>query len=256
VVASVKPGAEAQAAKALAETLGLPLEMASEIISSAPIVLLKGMAPPTATAVLAALASVSQAGANLAISAAPDGAMPHIDWPAPPVINGHPLDAFKPGATGFVPKPPTRPAASDAASLKCPHCGGTIDLHVVVAGASRATPARAAGPGPGMTALPEVPVVSGPAAPANPPAGGPRTGPMDLEEFERGVGGGGPSQQATGDELLRQLDASLPEKAAGPRTPGAGAAGLPPSRPATPSVQKHGYRYPGGGQRGDRRRRR
>jgi hypothetical protein len=58
---------------------------------------------------------------------------------------------------------------------------------------------------------------------------------MDLEEFERGVGGGKPPS-ASADALLRQLDASLPAKDPGLRALEQGGQAQP--QPRTPPRKK------------------
>ncbi len=268
VVASVKAGTAAAAVQALVAALGIPEETGKQIISSVPIVILDKLTPQIATNLLAALAPVRQAGANLSISAAPPGTMPHIDWPSPPPVYGHPISSYAAGAPPAHPATPAAPAAPpaprpapaaqqapaapadagtnegvmDLGSFECPHCGGTIYLHAV-AGAGGAQAAFGSGPRQAVSdlppalppeALPEVPVMPGPAQPAKPPSGGIRTGPMDLEEFERGVGGG-MQPQPTGDDLLRQLDASLPMKDPGLRAlESAPPPAPPPAQPAQP----------------------
>ena len=66
-------------------------------------------------------------------------------------------------------------------------------------------------------ALPEVPNVQGHVE-SPPPAAGVPTSPMDLEEFERGVGGGGSLPQSS-DTLLKQLDKALVQPPARAKPP-------------------------------------
>ena len=82
---------------------------------------------------------------------------------------------------------------------------------------------------------------------------------MDIEDFEKGVGGGATSQPPTGDDLLKQLDAALPPKNAGLRA--LELAPPPTETPLTPSLarkpkQKPRTPRPGRQRQQGRRRRR
>ncbi len=69
---------------------------------------------------------------------------------------------------------------------------------------------------------------------------------MDLEEFERGVGGGGPLQQP-GGTLLQQLDKALRQPAPQPKSKPK--VKLQPKKPPSPSSGHPGRarpRSPGG----------
>jgi len=82
---------------------------------------------------------------------------------------------------------------------------------------------------------------------------------MDLEDFEKGVGGGTAQPQSTGDDLLRQLDAALPAKDS---DEGDLQIGPPPAAPPLPSSaakmmrQKPGASRTGRPRQQGRRRRR
>ena len=175
---------------------------------------------------------------------------------SPPQVAGRGVETYKPGYTPPAPPPQPvapapvapapaapRPASSAGSGARpvamapgvqavCPHCGRPIQIVLSPAGAPVSTgtgiqqvpvpPGLAdtgnAAFGSGIPApLPEVPNVP-PARPAGKPpsSSATRAGPMDLEEFERGVGGGKPPS-ASADALLRQLDASLPAKDPGLR---------------------------------------
>jgi len=250
VLASLTAGAETAVGGALSEVLGVPADFGQQIAQSAPIVIISSLEPEQAQAVLDAMAAVKNAGGNLAISAASSGSMGELNWPAPPTVGGRGLDTYVPG---YVPPPPPEPAAAahpttpppasastpapSGAALKCPHCGGVIRVQFGV-DAPRAATGPLGGP-----ALADVPEVQGQPVPARPPSGTtPRSGPMDLEDFEKGVGGGAPAVQPTGDDLLKQLDAALPAN------PGLRALELAPPQteaPMTPAPAKRPKQKPG-----------
>jgi hypothetical protein len=270
VLASLTAGSEAAVGGALSEVLGVPPDFGLQIAHSAPIVIISGLEPEQAQAVLDAMAPVKDSGGNLAISAASSGSMGELNWPAPPTVGGRGLATYVPGYVA--PPPPPEPApepvaqhpatpppaaatpAPSGAALQCPHCGGVIRVQFGV-------DAPRAGTGPlGGPALADVPDVQGQPVPARPPSGtAPRSGPMDLEDFEKGVGGGAPQVQPTGDDLLKQLDAALPAN------PGLRALELAPpatEAPMTPAPAKRPKQRPGtprpgrGRQQGQGRRRR
>jgi hypothetical protein len=259
VVASVPPNAQPAVTTALAQLLGIQEEVAKQITGSAPIVVLGGLVPEQATAILEAFAPVKRAGAQIVISAAESASMPHITWPTPPLIARRGLDTYMPGYVAPPPAPVSTPApappaaatrpgsgvgaaqvATGSAQIPCPHCGKAIIVAFAqppsaAAGAGMTgsgirqvpVPLGLADAGPVAAPLPEVPNVP-PARPASQPvqSSATRAGPMDLEEFERGVGGGKPPS-ASADALLRQLDASLPAKDPGLRA----LEGSPPKAP-------------------------
>jgi hypothetical protein len=245
VLASVAQGSEAAVASALVEVLGLPENLTQEIARSAPIVILSGLAPEQATAVLEAMELIKQSGGNLAISAAAGESMPQVNWPDPPTVGGRGIETYSPG---YVPPsaPPSPPPSAQAeatgraagapagsASLFCPHCGGAISIQISAATGGR-PPSSAALPTAGVLA--DVPDVAGRPVPQRPPSGGSsRSGPMDLEEFEKGVGGGVVAQPK-GDDLLRQLDAALPAKDPGLRALEMAAPPGPPAQPVQPAA--------------------
>lgn len=270
VLAAAPPAAQGPVAAALAKLFGIELPVAQQIVQGAPIVILDGLAPEQAGAILDAMQPVRQAGGQVVISAASGSAMGKVNWPSPPKVAGRGLETYKPGYVPPpaaptqvpTPRPPARPPTgagvgtpTSAVLLRCPHCNSPIRLTI----SSIAT-----GPlqGPGDTgirqvpvpvalqdapalselpvaesALPEVPNVPGKTE-SRPPSSSTRVGPMDLEEFERAVGGGKPPPP-TGDALLRQLDASLPAKDPGLRAleqgPGP-AAPKPPTPPGSARV--------------------
>jgi len=245
VLASVAAGSEAAVGGALSQVLGVPADFGQQIAGSAPIVIVGDLDPDQAQAVKNAMAPVMEAGANLAISAASSESLGELNWPEPPTIGGRALETYKPGyvpppepkvQTPSPPPPPARAAtpppraatpAPSGLSLKCPHCGGGIDIQFT-AGAPGAAGEALAGP-----ELADVPEVQGQPVASRPPSGAtPRSGPMDLEDFEKGVGGGSPPAQSTSDDLLKQLDAALPAQ-----EPGVGELklGPPPAAPPLPS---------------------
>ncbi len=254
VLASVTAGSEAAVGGALSEVLGVPADFGQQIARSAPIVIISSLDPEQAQAVLNAMTAVKNAGGNLAISAASSGSMGELNWPAPPTVGGRGLETYVPG---YVPPPPPEPApqpaaaahhatppppssstpAPSGAALQCPHCGGVIRVQFGVD-----APRAATGPLGGQ-ALADVPDVQGQPVPARPPSGtAPRSGPMDLEDFEKGVGGGAPQVQPTGDDLLKQLDAALP---ANPGLRALELAPPPTETPMTPVPAKRPKQRPG-----------
>lgn len=262
VLASLTAGSEAAVGGALSQVLGVPADSGQQIAQSAPIVIIGNLDPDQAQGVFDAMASVKEAGGNLAISAASSGSMGELNWPAAPTVGGRALETYKPGyvpppeppkATPPPPRPATPPRAPSGVPLQCPHCGGVIQVQFTVD-----SPRAASGPL-GNAGLADVPDVQGQPVPARPPSGSaPRSGPMDLEDFEKGVGGGAPPVQPTGDDLLKQLDAALPAKDPGLRAlelaPPATEAPLTPS-PAKRARQKTGTPRPGRQGQGRRRRR-
>ncbi|MHC4251529.1 MAG: hypothetical protein ACYS9X_20615 [Planctomycetota bacterium] len=227
VLASLTAGSEGAVGAALSQVLGVPGDFGQQIAQSAPIVIISGLEPEQAEGVKDAMAPVQEAGGNLAISAASSESMGELNWPAAPTVGGRGLETYKPG---YVPPPeppkeippPARPAtpppaastpAPSGTALQCPHCGGVIRVQFTVD-----SPRAASGPLGVGAGLADVPDVQGQPVPARPPTGAaPRSGPMDLEDFEKGVGGGGAPAQPTGDDLLKQLDAALPAKDPGLR---------------------------------------
>jgi hypothetical protein len=130
------------------------------------------------------------------------------------------------------------PVAVPSLSIVCPHCGKPIVLQTSPAGLG--TQAGAHAPQ-GVVetdnvgkALPEVPNVQGQVE-APPQGSVVRTSPMDLEEFERGVGGGGQMPQS-GDTLLRQLDRALDQQPPQPQPK--------PMKPPSPTSGRSGRTHP------------
>jgi hypothetical protein len=254
---------------ALSQVFGVPAEFGQQIAQSAPIVIVGDLDPDQAQSVKDAMASVKEAGGNLSISAASSGSLGELNWPTPPTVGGRSLETYKPGyvappqPSAPTPAPPTAQTATPAPAtstpapsgmaLQCPHCSGIIKIQFS---------ADAAAPPPINDSLPQpdladVPVVQGQPVPARPPSGTtPRSGPMDLEDFEKGVGGGGAPPQPTGDDLLKQLDAALP-------TGDAGMGGLelapppadPPMSSSTAKLLRQKNPSPRGSRQGRRRRR-
>ena len=243
VLASLAAGSEAAVGSALSQVLGVPADFGQQIAQSAPIVIIGNLDPDQAQAVKDAMAPVTEAGANLAISAASSESLGELNWPEPPTIGGRALETYKPGYVPppepqeqTPPPPPARAAtpppraatpAPSGMSLKCPHCGGGINIQFT---AGEPGVAREALAGPDLADVPEV---QGQPVASRPPSGAtPRSGPMDLEDFEKGVGGGSSPAQSTSDDLLKQLDAALPAK-----DPSVGdlKLGPPPAAPPLPS---------------------
>ncbi len=259
VLASVTAGSEVLVGGALSQVLGVPEDFALQIAQSAPIVIISNLDPDQAQAVTDAMAIVKETGGRLSISAASSGSMGELNWPAPPTVAGRALETFKPNYVAPAPPPPPQetpppahtpeppPAAPARApsgvAVQCPHCGGVIRVQFSVGsqGPAGARPASAVGAGAGLA---DVPDVQGQPVPAPPPASAaPRSGPMDLEDFERGVGGGAAQPQPTGDDLLKQLDAALPAKK--PALGGLELAPPPVETPTAPSLAKRPKQTPG-----------
>jgi hypothetical protein len=255
VLASLMAGSEAAVGGALSQVLGVPADFGQQIAQSAPIVIISGLEPEQAEAVRNAMAVVKEAGGALSISAASGESMGELNWPAPPTVAGRGLETYKPGYVPppeppkEIPSPPPaqpatpRPAAStpapSGAALQCPHCGGIIRVQFTVD-----SPRPGSGPLGAGAGLADVPDVQGQPVPAGPPSGAaPRSGPMDLEDFEKGVGGGSTGAQPTGDDLLKQLDAALPAKDPGLRA--LELAPPPTEAPMTPSPAKRPKQRPG-----------
>ena len=279
ILASVAPGSEGAVVAALAKVLSQSEDGVKPIVGSVPIILMDGLEVDQAQAIATAMGSVKQIGGNLVISAAPGQNMPHVDWPTPPNVAGRDIASYRGGAAPARPPSGVRQAASasttphaaslSAATIACPHCGKTIALQASPAGLEASAgirqvpvsqalgaPAAAGGAAGVGRALPEVPDVQG-RVESPPPAGGVPTSPMDLEEFERGVGGGGPLHRS-GDTLLQQLDKALEPPPQQPKPPQPRSKQKKPSSsPGGPSSRTR-PRSPGGAvSRGrDRKRRR
>ncbi len=277
ILASVAPGSEAAVTTALAKVLGLSEDGVRPLVSSVPIILMDELDAGQAQAIISAMAAAKEAGGNLIISATSGENMPHVDWPSPPKVAGRDVASFASAAGDAAPpaRPgsgirravatPARPTSAaprtplpSAATITCPHCGKPIALHASPAGpGARAgisqvpVPQAIAAPLPSVPeveeaagvgrALPEVPDVQGNVE-APPPQLSIRTSPMDLEEFERGVGGGGPPKQP-GGTLLQQLDKALRQPAPQAKSP------QPKSRPKV-KLQPKKASGPGSGQSG------
>lgn len=270
VLASVAPGSEAAVTAAFAKVLGLAEEGARPLVTSAPIILLDGLEADQAQAIVSAMAAAKQAGGNLVISGAPGQNMRSVNWPAPPKVDGREIASFKGGAapprpsSGIrqavapavprsTPSPVPPPAAVPSLSIVCPHCGKAIVLQTSGTGLGAQAPQSVVETDNVGKALPEVPDVQGQVE-APPPGSVVRTSPMDLEEFERGVGGGGPLPQAS-DTLLRQLDRALdqppgqPPPQAQPKPRAQPKPKPRPKKPPSPSSGRSGRtrpRSPGG----------
>lgn len=268
VLASVAEGAVEKVGDALSQVLGVPVDMARQIAQSAPIVILKDLVPEQAEAVLKAMAAVGEAGGKLTITAASSTSMGELNWPTPPPVAGRGLETYSPGYVPpapppQAPSPAARPAtpppaagtpAPSGASLQCPHCGGIIRVQFAMGPQRRSSGPLGPPAGAGLADIPDVP---GRPVPARPPSSvSPRSGPMDLEDFEKGVGGGGAMPQPSGDDLLKQLDAALPAKDPGLRAlelgPPVAEAPMTPSlakRPTTPRPGRPRLQGPGGRRR-------
>lgn len=278
ILASVAPGSEAAVTTALAEVLGLSEDGVRPLVSSVPIILLDGLDAGQGQAIVSAMASAKEAGGNLIISATSGENMPHVDWPSPPKVAGRDVASFAsaagadaapetPGsgirravATPARPPDATPPTPSPSeATITCPHCSKPIALHASAADpgaragisqvpvsqalAAPVPPVPAAEEAAGVgRALPEVPDVQGNVETPPQPAGI-RTSPMDLEEFERGVGGGGPPQQP-GGTLLQQLDKALRQPAPQPQPKSKPKVKLQPKKPPSPSSGHPGRARP------------
>ncbi len=283
VLASVAPGSEVAVTAALAKVLGLSEDGARPLVTSVPIVLLDGLEADQAQAIVSAMAAAKQAGGNLVISGASGQSMRSVNWPAPPKVEGRDIASFIGGAapakpaSGIqqavapavprrTPSPVPPPADVPSLSIVCPHCGKAIVLQTSPSDPGAQAPVAQAPQGVVEAdnigkALPEVPNVQGQVE-APPQGSVVRTSPMDLEEFERGVGGGGPLLQSS-DTLLRQLDRALEQPPPKPQPKAQPKPKPRPKKPPSPSSGRSGRsrpRSPGGASertRGrDRKRRR
>lgn len=230
VLASVSGGQEARVAAALGQVFGLEGAILEQIAGAAPIVLIDKLASDQADVILEAMSPVTQAGGALVISPAPEGNMPKVTWPAPPRVNGRDVASFLPGAAAAAPPQPS-PAGAVGSTFRCPSCGTLLSVQ------SASGTFGTVGAGMPAEALPELPDVPGAVkTPPRPSSSGIRLAPMDIEDFERAVGGGGPppsspapprvgapvtpkqvTQPLPGDPGLRALEAE-PPAARGPKS--------------------------------------
>ena len=170
--------------------LNLTDQVASQIVSLAPVVLFDGLDRKQAQAVVEAMADVTAAGGKLAVSNAPPGAMRKVNWPKLPTIGGRAVATFvsgvvpavgvPPGAAGAPPPPPAgAPAAAPAhpappgtvrgVVTKCPVCGAALTIAAAGAVAQTPAPRRIARPAaPPPSARPRRKPPTRPPAPPSP----------------------------------------------------------------------------------------
>jgi hypothetical protein len=94
VLASFAADSEPAVGDALCQVFEIPFEFARQIAKSAPIVIVSDLDPGQASSVLDAMASLTDAGGNLEISAASGESTAKLNWPAPPTVGGRSLDTY------------------------------------------------------------------------------------------------------------------------------------------------------------------
>ncbi len=167
------PGSDGAIGGALKTALNLTNEVALQIVGLTPVVLFSDLTRKQAQGISEALAGAQSAGAKLAVSNAPPGAMRAINWPKAPTVNGRPVAAFidgmPPPPAGVQGRSPVSSAGARAAGTpgravqaKCPVCGAALII------AASGTGTHAAAPPPSAAVRPPQPRPTAPPPPPRP----------------------------------------------------------------------------------------